>query len=193
MSLIKLLACLLLGLRLSVSPDATAQTHYYGHDAEEDKYGVIAPWYQGQNGQYDFRVRVAAETLKRYPWADRDHSVTPAPEFVYNGTWSIAPEGKITVVKEKDWANGDLGQRVAYVLGGMIDYYRYSGDAAAFTIITSTADYLVDHCQTGPTHGWPNFLISVPEPSAAAMLILAVIPMLRTRRRGSSLPARALQ
>ena len=162
MSLIKLLACLLLGLRLSVSPDATAQTHYYGHDAVEDKYGVIAPWYQGQNGQYDFRVRVAAETLKRYPWADRDHSVTPAPEFVYNGTWSIAPEGKITVVKEKDWANGDLGQRAAYVLGGMIDYYRYSGDAAAFTIITSTADYLVDHCQTGPTHGWPNFLISVP-------------------------------
>jgi hypothetical protein len=81
---------------------------------------------------------------------------------VYDGTWSINSEGQITVLTEKDWANGDLGQRAAYVLAAMIEYYRYSGDPAAFRIITSTTDYLVDHCETGSSHGWPNFLISVP-------------------------------
>ena len=47
---------------------ATAKAHYYAHDAVLDSRGVIAPWYQGLNGQCDFRVRIAAETLKRYPW-----------------------------------------------------------------------------------------------------------------------------
>ena len=28
-------------------------------------------WYRGQNGQCDFRICIAAETLKRYPWADK--------------------------------------------------------------------------------------------------------------------------
>ena len=41
---------------------------YFAHPGIEDRYGVIAPWYRGQNGQCDFRI--AAETLKRYPWAD---------------------------------------------------------------------------------------------------------------------------
>jgi hypothetical protein len=141
---------------------ATTQRHYFGHDAVEDKYGVIAPWYKGQNGQYDFRVRIAAETMKRYPWVGAGQAVAPAPAYVYDGTWSIDSKGKITVVPEKDWANGDLGQRAAYILGSMIDYYTYSGDPAAFAIISSTADYLVDHCETSSSHGWPNFLISVP-------------------------------
>jgi len=47
---------------------ATTQRRYYAHDAVEDSHGVIAPWYQGQNGQIDLRVRIAAEFLKRYPW-----------------------------------------------------------------------------------------------------------------------------
>jgi hypothetical protein len=62
---------------------ATTLRHYYGHDAVEDRYGVIAPWYRGQNGQFDYRVRIAAETMKRYPWVGKDKAVLPAPEFVF--------------------------------------------------------------------------------------------------------------
>ena len=158
----------LLVVLLLVIPDgrhawaAETQKHYYGHAAVEDKYGVIAPWYKGQNGQYDFRVRIAAETLKRYPWTTSERAVASAPEYVYNGTWSIDHEGRISAVPEADWANGDLSQRAVYILSGMMDYYRYAGDPAALAAITAMADYLVDHCQTAPSHGWPNFLISVP-------------------------------
>ena len=141
---------------------ATTQKRYFAHRAVEDRYGVIAPWYKGQDGQFDFRVRVAAETMKRYPWAGKDRAVSPAPDYVYDGKWNIDSNGKITVLPTNDWADGDLGQRAAYILGGMIDYYRYSGDPAAFAIISATANYLVDHCETPPSHGWPNMLISVP-------------------------------
>ena len=81
---------------------ATKLRHYYGHDAVEDPYGVIAPWYRGQNGQFDLRVRIAAETMKRYPWMGKDKAVMPAPEFVLNGTWNIRDDGTITVPEEKD-------------------------------------------------------------------------------------------
>lgn len=141
---------------------ATKLRHYYGHDAVEDQYGVIAPWYSGQNGQFDLRVRIAAETMKRYPWVGKEKAVMPAPEFVLNGTWNISDDGAITVPEEKDWANGDLGQRAAYLIRSMMKYYRYSGDAAAWSIISSTAEYLVGHCQTPADHGWPRMLISVP-------------------------------
>ncbi len=141
---------------------ATTQKRYFAHRAVEDKYGVIAPWYTGQDGQFDFRVRVAAETMKRYPWVGKDRAVSPAPDYVYDGKWHIDSNGKITVRPMNDWADGDLGQRAAYILDGMINYYRYSGDPAAFGIITATANYLVNHCETPPSHGWPNMLISVP-------------------------------
>lgn len=143
-------------------PGATKLRHYYGHDAVEDQYGVIAPWYYGQNGQFDLRVRIAAETMKRYPWVGKDKAVMPGPEFVFNGTWNISDGGTIKVPREKDWANGDVGQRAAYLLRSMMEYYRYSGDPAAWPIVSSTADYLVGHCETGADHGWPKMLISVP-------------------------------
>jgi hypothetical protein len=141
---------------------ATVQKHYFGHDAVQDQYEVIAPWYKGQNGQFDFRVRVAAETIKRYPWANRDRAVMAAPEYVFNGHWNIDSEGKITIPPEKDWANGDLAQRAAYIISSMLEYYRYSGDPAGFRSIALTIDYLLDHCQTDARQGWPNILISVP-------------------------------
>ena len=141
---------------------ATTLVHYYAHPAVADKHGVIAPWYKGQNGQFDYRVRIAAETLKRYPWAPANRAIAPAPEYVYNGTWSIDHEGRIQAIEEKDWNNGDLGQRASYILSSLIDYYAYSGDPAVFTHITAMADYLVNYCQTEPSHGWPNMLISVP-------------------------------
>jgi hypothetical protein len=141
---------------------ATTLRHYYGHDAVVDRDGVIAPWYHGQNGQFDLRVRIAAETMKRYPWVGKDKAVLPAPQFLYNGTWNIDESGTIRIPEEKDWANGDVGQRAAYLIRSMMEYYRYSGDPAAWAIISSTADYLVDHCETGADHGWPKMLISVP-------------------------------
>src|ERR1700733_14621069 len=141
---------------------ATTLRHYYGHDTVEDQYGVIAPWYHGQNGQYDLRVRIAAETMKRYPWVGQDRAVLPAPEFLYNGTWNIDADGNIKVPAEKDWANGDVGQRAAYLIGSMMEYYRYAGDPAALSVISTTADYLVGHCETPTSHGWPGMLISVP-------------------------------
>ena len=79
----------------------------------EDRHGVIAPWYKGQNGQFDYRVRIAAETLKRYPWVDKSRAVMPGPEYLYNGKWDIARTGQITVLPEEDWNNGDLVQRAA--------------------------------------------------------------------------------
>ncbi len=141
---------------------AARQDHYYAHPTVEDANGVIAPWYTGLNGQLDSRVRIAAETLKRYPWALPPKSPLAAPEYVFNGTWSISPEGDITIPNLRDWDNGDLGQRAAYVLSSWADYYRYSGDPAAFAHVTYMADYLLGYCQTAPDHPWPQFLISVP-------------------------------
>ena len=63
----------------AAADDAKPAKKYFAHPAVEDRYGVIAPWYHGQNGQVDFRVRIAAETLKRYPWADKSIAVMAAP------------------------------------------------------------------------------------------------------------------
>ena len=141
---------------------AKLQKRYYAHTAVHDKYGVIAPWYTAQNGQLDFRVRIAAETLKRYPWTDTKTAAAAVPHYVFNGHWKIAPDGAITPVPINDWDNGDLGQRAAYVLLGLVDYYRYTGDASAIGLMTLQADALLDYGLTPPDHPWPKFLISVP-------------------------------
>ena len=107
-------------------------------------------------------MRIAAETLKRYPWTDTSKAVTAAPEYVFNGTWHIADDGTITIPPLEEWANGDLGQRAAYVLSGLVDYYRYAGDPAAIAHINVMANALLDYCLTPPDHPWPGFLISVP-------------------------------
>ena len=156
------LAVVLLAAPIWSAFAANTLPHYFGHGAVADGHGVIAPWYKAQNGQFDYRVRVAAETLKRYPWAGLDKAVVPAPEYVFNGSWSLDHEGNIQPGKQRPWNNGDLGQRSATVLSALIDYYAYSGDPAVFTPITATIDYLIDHCQTPANHGWPGILISVP-------------------------------
>ncbi len=141
---------------------ASRMDRYYAYPAQEDAHGVIAPWYAAQNGQWDFRVRIAAETLKRYPWTEPSRAVAAAPEFVFSGAWNIAPDGTISIPPIDDWATGDLGQRAAYVISGLVDYYRYSGDPAAIALFSVTIDTLLDHCLTGAEHPWPEFLISVP-------------------------------
>ena len=70
----------------ATAADAQPVKKYFAHPAVEDRDGVIAPWYRGQNGQCDFRVRIAAETLKRYPWADKPMAVMAAPHFVFNSS-----------------------------------------------------------------------------------------------------------
>ncbi|MBS1851510.1 MAG: hypothetical protein JST79_11395 [Acidobacteria bacterium] len=154
--------CLLLLFLIPWTEAAETWPYYYGHPTVADKHGVIAPWYKGQNGQYDYRVRIAAETLKRYPWALQGKSVMSAPDYVFNGRWNVDQDGNITPATYREWDDGDLGQRASFIITGLIDYYMYSGDPAVFTPITLTADYLVEYCQTDKEHGWPQMLISVP-------------------------------
>jgi len=157
-----LLSMVLAAILPPVASAATIQKRYYAHAAVHDRHGVIAPWYTGQNGQLDFRIRVAAETLKRYPWTTTQNAAAALPHYVFNGHWKIAPDGTITPVPINDWDNGDLGQRAAYILSGLVDYYRYSGDPAAIAHITYQANALLDYCLTPADHPWPKFLISVP-------------------------------
>jgi hypothetical protein len=146
----------------AAAADAKPAATYFAHPAVEDSDGVIAPWYRGLNGQCDFRVRIAAETLKRYPWTTPQQPVQ-GPHFIYNGNWKIAADGAISINPAlPDWANGDVGQRSASLLFGLTDYYRYTGDPAAIGIVTMTADYVLDYCQTPADHPWPRFFISAP-------------------------------
>ncbi|MDB6121265.1 MAG: Di-glucose binding within endoplasmic reticulum, partial [Pedosphaera sp.] len=127
-----------------------------------DKYGVIAPWYHGLNGQCDYRIRIAAETLKRYPWTTTNNAIAAYPDYLFTSKWQISSNGVITPQNPGDWMNGDLGQRSTSVLNGMVDYYRYSGDPAAIAHMTFMGDYLLDHALTPADHPWPKFPISVP-------------------------------
>ena len=144
-------------------PTSGSLNRYFAYDKVEDSDGVIAPWYKGQNGQLDFRLRVAAETLKRYPWYAGNDVVGPAPEFVYMGHWAIDSDGKITVAApERLWHNGDLAQRASIVINALTRYYAYSGDPACFGLVHTVADHLTSHCATSEYPRWPNVLVSVP-------------------------------
>lgn len=135
---------------------------FYAHEAVRDKHGVIAPWFSGPGGQCDLRVRIAAETLKRYPWTTATDAAAPAPHYVYNGTWQISGDGEITIPSLEDWANGDFGQRAAYIIRGLVDYYRYSGDPAAIAHLWVAVERLLEVGLAPPEHPWAGFLVSVP-------------------------------
>lgn len=158
------LPIVLIALGCASSPVTAASTkaHYYGHDVVVDAHGVITPWYKGLNGQCDLRVRIAAETLKRYPWTTTNTAIAAYPDYVFSGHWQITTKGMIVPQTPSDWDNGDIGQRSTSVLMGLVDYYRYSGDPAAIAHLTYMGDFLLDCCQTPPDHPWPGFLISVP-------------------------------
>jgi len=141
---------------------ATRQQHYYAHEAVEDAHGVIAPWYRGQNGLVDLRVRVAAEFLKRYPWAATDRSVMAGPHWVFNARVDLDDSGKIAVLPATDGMNGNLGQRFKYITESLTRYYRYTGDPAAVGYLKIAADFMLDFYMTPPDHPWPRFPISVP-------------------------------
>ena len=52
---------------------ATNMARYYGHDAVVDEHGVISPWYQGLNGQCDYRVRIGRNrSSATRQWAIRE-------------------------------------------------------------------------------------------------------------------------
>jgi hypothetical protein len=150
-------------LLFSAAPlETSAAQRYFAHEAVEDSHGVIAPWYRGQNGQLDYRARIAAETLKRYPWTVSPKTSFASPDYIMSGQWNIASDGTITTQEQNDWQNGDLGQRTAFSLFAWVNYYRYSGDPAAIAHISMIADLLLEHTQTDDNHPWPRFLISVP-------------------------------
>ncbi|MCL5104794.1 MAG: malectin domain-containing carbohydrate-binding protein [Armatimonadetes bacterium] len=159
---------IVLGCSAKTVHAAIVQDRYYAHAAVYDKYGVVAPWYQGLNGVSDYRIRIAAETLKRYPWTNRTNAVETVPEYVFNGVWNIAPDGKIAVEHNlSDWNNGDMGYRAGFTMMGFVSYYRYTGDPAAIAHINYIANTILDHCQTGPNAPWPKFIISVPKTGKA--------------------------
>ena len=145
-----------------IAAAASNKPSYYAHPAALDAHGVIAPWYKEPNGQCDLRVRIAAETLKRYPWTTTNDAVAAYPHYLFTSMWGISSNGVITPKNPGDWMNGDLGQRATSVLIGMTDYYRYSGDATAIAHLSYMADYLLDYCQTPAGHPWPRIFISVP-------------------------------
>src|SRR6185312_14767103 len=92
-----LFAGLFLAIGFLVDASAAAkQKHYYAHDAVVDCYGVIAPWYQGLNGQCDLRIRIAAETLKRYPWTTTNNAIAAYPDYLFTSKWQISSNGVIT-------------------------------------------------------------------------------------------------
>jgi hypothetical protein len=154
---------LLAGTTRAHAEDAKPAKKYFAHQVVEDRYGVIAPWYKGQNGQCDFRVRISEETLKRYPWTEPGKSAMQGPHYLFNGVWTIKPDGAISIDYDlKDWDNGDVGQRTFSLLLSQPDYYRYSGDPAALGIIKMAADNAIDNCQTPADHPWPKFFISCP-------------------------------
>src|SRR5262245_36375209 len=72
----------------AISLAADPPLHYYAHQAVLDKHGVIAPWYRGQDGQIACRIRIGAETLKRYPWSDPARAATQVPEYLWSSFWS---------------------------------------------------------------------------------------------------------
>ena len=135
---------------------------YYAHEAVHAPDGRIASWYGGANGPLDHRIRIAAETLKRFPWPAAGEAVMRAPHHIFSGTWAIAADGKITPRDPGDWANGDLGQRATSLLEGWVACYRYTGDPAAFAQVAWMADFLLGHCRTAADHPWPGLFISVP-------------------------------
>ena len=83
---VRLLADLMVALLIALgsyshqASAAVTQKHYYAHDAVEDSNGVIAPWYKGLNGPCDMRIRIAAETMKRYPWTTPAKAPAQYPE-----------------------------------------------------------------------------------------------------------------
>lgn len=135
---------------------------YFAHPAVEDSHGVIAPWYRGQNGQFDYRVRIAAETMRRYPWFTTKEAATTAPAYAYNNTWKISKDGVISTPEINNWYGAGRGQGSARALFTWVEYYRYSGDPAAFAHVEAVANAVVSTMQTSATHPWPNFMISVP-------------------------------
>ena len=141
---------------------ATRQEKCYAHATVEDQQGVIAPWYGGQNGQVDLRVRVSAEFLKRYPWVGSDQSVVAGPHWVFNPRVDLADDGTIHVLPASPEMNGNLGQRFKYITESLPRDYRYSGDPVVFGYLRIAADYLLEYYQTPADHAWPRFPLSVP-------------------------------
>ncbi len=151
---------------------ATIQDRYYAHETVEDQYGVIAPWYSGQNGLVDYRVRVAAEFLKRYPWVAPPDSVMAGPHWVFNARVDLESSGTIHVLPATDQMNGNLGQRFKYITEALPRYYRYTGDPSLKGSMKIAADFLLDYYLTPVDHPWPRFPVSVPlkgKPYGAAM------------------------
>ena len=100
------------------------------------------------------------KTLKRYPWVTKEKSIKIAPEFAFNLNWRITEDGTITVPQRDHFSNSTITQSTARLINGLVDYYQYSGDAAALALMTVVSDAYLDICLTSAEHSWPNFPLS---------------------------------
>ena len=115
---------------------AAPPARYYAYPAVHDRFGVIAPWYKARTGSATSASGSPPRRSNATRGPMRTRRLRPAPEYIYSGAWKIAPDGTIT-----DPADQRLGQRRPRPAGGvrarqLIDYYRYTGDAAAIAHMT---------------------------------------------------------
>jgi len=96
------IAALLAGVVVLPLSAASVEERHYGHETVHDEHGVIVPWYHGLNGQCDYRVRIAAETLKRYPSTTFTNAIAEYPAYVFSGHRNIAADGTITPLAEPE-------------------------------------------------------------------------------------------
>jgi hypothetical protein len=72
--------------KLSRSPtesSISALQPYYGRDTVADNYGAIAPWCQQPIRQCNFHIRIAAETIKHYPWATTKTAAAACSDYLF--------------------------------------------------------------------------------------------------------------
>lgn len=138
------LTSLALAVQSAVAGEGHAAKRYYAHEAVEGKHGVIAPWTPAQNGPCDVRVRVAAETIKRYPWTGADQAVMPAPHFVFNGHELWKTTGKEAA--KSGHGGGDYLELLEFVAAVREDREPYIDvyDAASWSSVVELSARSID-------------------------------------------------
>ena len=136
------------------------ENQYFAHQKNEDNYGIITPWYTGQNGQLDERVKVSARVLKRFPWTTKTDPAVP--HYIPGGQATVSKEGKVQIIEETDKTNGDVVNRAFWTLLAWTDYYAYTGDPIAFVHGDMIVNHIIKFCLASATDAWPEMVISIP-------------------------------
>ena len=114
-----LLVAILLWPVCATAADPQVVKKYFAHPAVEDRDGVIAPWYRGQNGQCDFRVRDRGRDAQALSLGRQGRGRHGGAAFRLHRNVGIKPDGTILVSPKLDnWMFADVGQRSVSTLFG---------------------------------------------------------------------------